>query len=59
MARRKITDRNVRSLSKGATSYFVTLPIEAIREMGWKRRQKLVVDVDYRNSEITIRDWKG
>lgn len=57
MGRRQIHNRNTRTLLKGATSYMVTIPIEAIRELGWKRRQKLTVTVDYRNKEIVIRDW--
>jgi len=58
MARRKIGERNIRKLAKGATSYYLTLPIEAIRELGWKKSQKLVVEVDERRDELVIRDWK-
>ena len=57
MARRKLTERNIRTLAKSNSSYYVTLPIEAIRELGWKRRQKLTLHVDYRHKEIVIRDW--
>ena len=58
MSRRKLEDRNVRKLGKGATSYFVTLPIEAIRELGWRKSQKVVVEVDHRHQELIIKDWK-
>jgi bifunctional DNA-binding transcriptional regulator/antitoxin component of YhaV-PrlF toxin-antitoxin module len=58
MARRKIEDRHIRTLAKGATSYYITLPIEAVRGLGWKQRQKLVVDIDYNHEELVIRDHK-
>jgi len=58
MSRRKLEDRNIRKLGKGATSYFVTLPVEAIRDLGWKKAQKLVVEVDHRHQELVIRDWR-
>lgn len=58
MGRRKINERNIRKLGKGATSYHVTVPIEAVRDLGWQKGQKLVVDVDMRHSELVIRDWE-
>ncbi len=58
MARRKLEDRNIRKLAKGANgSYHVTLPIEAVRDLGWRKSQKLVVDVDKRRKRIIIKDW--
>ena len=58
MARRKIEDHNIRSLTKlaGGSSYAVTLPIDIIRELGWKSKQKLVVK-KYGNG-IIIQDWE-
>lgn len=58
MARRKINERNIRKLGKGATSYYVTVPIEAVRDLGWQKGQKLVVEIDARHSELVIRDWE-
>ncbi|HED06008.1 MAG TPA: hypothetical protein ENI61_04925 [Ignavibacteria bacterium] len=58
MARRKINERNIRKLAKSKTSYLVTLPIEAVRDLGWKKFQKLVVEVDKRRKRIIIKDWK-
>ncbi|HEC32906.1 MAG TPA: hypothetical protein ENI63_01440 [Candidatus Kaiserbacteria bacterium] len=58
MARRKIGERNIRKLAKGATSYYITLPIEAVRDLGWKKTQKLVVEIDKFRSELIVRDWK-
>jgi hypothetical protein len=38
MARRKLEERNVRKLNRtgGGRAISVTLPIEYIRELGWK-----------------------
>ena len=58
MARRKIGDRNIRKLAKSVSSYSLTLPIEAVRDLGWKKSQKLVVEVDEHRGELIIRDWK-
>ncbi len=59
MARRKLEDRNTRKLAKGANgSYHVTLPIEAVRDLGWRKSQKLIVEVDERRERIVIKDWK-
>ena len=58
MSRRKLGERHVRKLGKGATSYMVTIPIEAVRDLAWKKGQKLVVEVDHRHGELVIKDWK-
>ncbi len=57
MARRKLEDRDIRKLAKNGPTYFVTLPIESIRELGWKKKQKLVVELDKRRKRIVIKDW--
>jgi len=47
MPRRKNEESNVRKLVKlGGQSLAVTLPIEIIRELGWKEKQKVVVKVE-------------
>jgi antitoxin component of MazEF toxin-antitoxin module len=56
MGRRKVQDRNVRKLSKYGSSYTITLPVEMVRELGWKNKQKLVVKKT--GSKLTIEDWK-
>jgi len=60
MARRKLEDRNIRKLAKGANgSYHLTLPIEAIRSLGWRKSQKLIVEVDEQQQQerVIIKDW--
>jgi len=58
MARRKIEERNIRKLSKGGTSYYVTIPIEAIRALAWKKKQKLIIETDTKKGRIIIKDWE-
>ncbi len=57
MTRRKMEDRHIRSLTKvsGGTSYGVTIPMEYIRKLKWRGKQKLEVKL-YQN-RIIIRDW--
>lgn len=58
MARRKIDERNVRSLTKvaGGSSYGVTLPMEFVKKLGWRAKQKL--EMKLYQDRIIIRDWK-
>ena len=59
MARRKIENKNVRSLSKtsGGGSYAITLPIDVVRRWRWKNRQKLSLTIDEKKKRIIIEDW--
>ena len=58
MARRKMTDHNIRKLTRmgGGRSIGITLPIEMIKELKWREKQKVVVDK--RGDKIIIKDWK-
>lgn len=58
MTRRKIEDSNIRSLTRvsGGSSYSVTIPIDIIRKLKWKAKQKL--EVRLYQDRIIIRDWK-
>jgi hypothetical protein len=57
MARRKLNDRNVRKLSRsGNGSMYVTLPVEEVRKLKWKERQKVVVRRI--GKRLIIKDWK-
>jgi len=56
MTRRKIGEDNIRKITKvGGSSYAVTVPLEIIKEFGWKEKQKVVVQK--RGNEIVIKDW--
>ena len=57
MPRKKLEDRNTRKLSKNSNgSYAVTLPIEIVRELRWRDKQKLTVRKS--GNKIIIEDWK-
>ena len=44
MTTRKAEEKNIRKLAKiDKQSIGVTLPIEDVRELGWSKKQKLVV----------------
>ena len=60
MARRKLSERNVRSLFKlaGGKSYALTLPIEVVRAWGWQDRQKLKLTIDEKKKRIIVEDWE-
>jgi len=54
---RKIQDQNTRKLMKtGKQSIAVTLPIEIVRELGWREKQK--VTIKRVRGGVIIKDWK-
>jgi bifunctional DNA-binding transcriptional regulator/antitoxin component of YhaV-PrlF toxin-antitoxin module len=55
--KKAISDKSVRRLTKlGGKSIGLTLPIELVRELGWREKQKVVV-IRVRGG-VVIRDWK-
>lgn len=58
MTRRKDEEKHIRSLTKisGGSSYAITVPIEYVRKLKWKEKQKL--EVKLIQDRIVIRDWK-
>jgi antitoxin component of MazEF toxin-antitoxin module len=49
--------RNIRKLTKlGGHSLGVTIPIDLVRALKWRERQKVVVTK--RGQKLTIEDWK-
>ena len=58
MARPKTASEPVRKLTRVAgSSYYVTIPLDYIRELGWRERQKVVVKK--RGKKLIIEDWEG
>ena len=50
-------DKNIRKLTRIAKrSIGITLPIELVRELGWREKQKVVVKK--RGNGLLIEDWK-
>jgi antitoxin component of MazEF toxin-antitoxin module len=56
MGRRKIEQHAVRSITRsGGGSFGITLPIEQVRSLGWKDRQR--VTVRKVGKRLVIEDW--
>ncbi len=43
MGRRKIGEEKIRNIQKCNGSYIVSIPIDLMRELGWRERQRVVV----------------
>ena len=53
----KLKDKNTRKITRvGKTSLAVTLPIEMVKTLGWREKQK--VTMKKVRGGILIRDWK-
>ena len=56
MARRKLSEKNIRKITKvGGHSLGITIPIDYIRKLKWRERQKVVVRRV--GKKIIIIDW--
>ncbi|MBU2028640.1 hypothetical protein KJ761_01985 [Patescibacteria group bacterium] len=56
--RRKNKEENIRKITRlGKTSLAVTLPIDIIRELGWKEKQRVVVKKI--KGGMVIRDYRN
>lgn len=53
MARRKLSEENIRKIQKTSRSYYVTIPVELVREFGWEVGQEVVVE-KHNNKTVTI-----
>lgn len=57
MSRRKITKENIRKIQQSSRgSYYLSIPIKFIRNLGWKERQKVVVKRS--GKKLIVSDWK-
>ena len=57
MANKKSNQRNIRKITKsGSTSLGITLPIEILRELKWKEKQRVIVR--RKGKSLIITDWK-
>ena len=57
MSDKKESEKNIRKLTRvGKTSLCVTIPVEMVKELKWKERQKVVLSL--KGGKITIEDWK-
>lgn len=56
MGRREIAEENVRVIQKSKRSYYITLPIQIVREFKWRDGQKIVVEK--KGKELIVKDWE-
>jgi hypothetical protein len=58
MGRRKVGQENIRNIQKSNGSYLVSIPIELMRELGWREKQRVTI---YKSAKgkLTIGDYKG
>ncbi len=57
MTRRKSGQEQIRKLCKiGGSSTGVTIPVSILRKLGWRTKQKVVVEQE--GDQIIISDWK-
>jgi len=56
MTRRKSEDKNIRKILKNGDSYAVTIPVEIMNQLYWKKRQKVVVKKI--RGGFSVKDWK-
>lgn len=53
----KLKDKNVRKITRvGGTSLAVTIPVEMIKSLDWKEKQRVVVKRVA--GGVLIKDWK-
>ena len=57
MGVQKYINKNIRKLTRvGKTSLAVTIPVEMVKKLKWKERQKVVVRLS--GKKIIIKDWE-
>jgi antitoxin component of MazEF toxin-antitoxin module len=56
MARRRLNKNNVRNIQRSHGSYYITIPIDLIRDLKWQERQKVEVE-KFGKDKIIIKDW--
>jgi len=58
MSRNLLKNKNIRKISKaGKSSYYITIPIEIVKDLKWKEGQKVVVTKLGKN-KVKIEDWE-
>ena len=56
MTRRKIGNKNIRKIFKNGSSYAITIPLEIVKELKWRKSQKVVIKKTKQG--FLVNDWK-
>ena len=51
-------NRNLRKIQKSHGVYYVSIPIDIVREMRLREKQKVVFEYDKKRKRMIIVDWK-
>jgi antitoxin component of MazEF toxin-antitoxin module len=57
MGRRKIGQEKIRSIQKTRNTYVVSIPIELMRELGWREKQRVTITRSG-SGKLVITDYK-
>ena len=56
MSDKKYQERNIRKITRNGGSLNVSIPVEILKKLGWKEKQKVVVKKI--KGGVVIRDWR-
>jgi len=56
MATRKYNQKNIRKITRNGPSHSVSIPVEFLKKLDWKERQKVVIKKI--RGGVVIKDWK-
>ena len=57
MPDKKYKERNIRKVTRNGGSLNVSIPVEIVKKLGWKEKQKVVVKKV--KGGVAIRDWRS
>jgi len=57
MPDKKYQERNIRKVTRNGGSLNVSIPVEILKKLGWKEKQKVVVKKI--KGGVVIRDWRS
>ena len=55
MSRRRLNQKEIRKITKNGNSYSVSIPIEILKELKWREKQRVIVKK--RGKSLIISDW--
>jgi len=50
--------KKTRKITTSGSSRVVTLPVDFLRKLKWKEKQKISIELDASHRRLIIRDWK-
>jgi len=56
MSDKNYKERNIRKITRNGTSHSVSIPVEFLKKLDWKERQKVVIKKI--RGGVVIKDWK-